>query len=181
MFWRNAPRKKSSLRTRSSRFFLLLAAASVFCACLHATDKLKELQSNFDKETHAGRKVKEFQRLANAQFAAATDAANSGNFVDVGFIFEKYRDNVRAAFELLRKQEPDADKHSGSYRQLELGVRQGMRQVEDMLLVAPEEVRPPLRIVHQDLLDMDDTLINLLFPRRTPDPVKVPAPAEAKS
>lgn len=118
--------------------------------------------------------------MALAQFAAATDAANTGNYQDVGFIFEKYRDNVRAAFELLKKQEPDPDKHASSYRQLELGVRQGIRQVEDMLLVVPDTVQPPLQIVHKDLLDMDDALINALFPRRNPEPVKVPTSPDAK-
>jgi hypothetical protein len=52
--------------------------------------------------------------------------------------------------------------------------------VEDTLLAAPEEVRPPLEIVRKDLIDTDDALIRLLFPRRTKDPVKVPPAAEAK-
>jgi len=159
---------------------LLLVTGAVFFAGLQAAETLKQLQERFDMEEHAGRKVKELQKLAPAQFAAASDAANSGNYTDVGFIFEKYRDNVRAAFLLLKKQEPDADKHSGSYRQLELGLRQGIREVEDMLLVAPQALQPPLQLVHKDLLEMDDALINALFPRRTPEPVKVPTPADAK-
>ena len=138
------------------------------------------MQDRFDKEDHAGRKVKELQKLAPAQFAAATDAGNAGNYVEVGLIFEKYRDNVRAAFELLKKQVPDADKHPGDYRQLELGLRQGIREVEDTLLVVPDAVRPPLQLVRKDLLDMDDALINLLFPRHTPQSVKVPPAPEAK-
>lgn len=159
----------------------LLAVALLCCAGLRAEDKLKELQERFDREDHAGKKVRELEKLAPAQFEAATDAANSGNYVEVGLIFEKYRDNVRAAFELLKKQVSDADRHPGSYRQLELGVRQGIRQVEDMLLVSPDAVQPPLRIVRKDLLDIDDVLINLLFPRHTPEPVKAPPAPETKS
>jgi len=34
--------------------------------------------------------------------------------------------------------------------------------------------------VRRDLIETDDTLIRLLFPRRTKDPVKVPQTAEAK-
>jgi hypothetical protein len=59
-------------------------------------------------------------------------------------------------------------------------VRHGIREVEDALLVAPDEMRPPLEIVRKDLIDTDDILIHLLFPRRTKDPVKVPPAAEAK-
>jgi len=147
---------------------------------LRATDRLRELQEHFDRDTHAGAKIKDLQKLAAAEFDAATQAGKAGDFVAVGLIFEKYRDNVRKAFEFLRKQEPDADRHPGGYRQLELEVRQGVREVEDTLLVTPEELRPPLEIVRKDLIETDDALIHLLFPRRTRDPVKVAPAAEAK-
>ena len=160
---------------------VLLGAALLSCAvALAIADRLKELQEHFDRNTHAGSKIKDLQKLGAAEFDAATEASKTGDFIAVGVIFEKYRDNVRQAFELLRKQEPDADRHPGGYRQLELEVRQGIREVEDTLLVAPEEMRPPLEIVRKDLIDMDDALIRHLFPRRTKDPEKAPAAAEAK-
>jgi hypothetical protein len=160
---------------------VLLAAALLSCAVsLAGADKLKELQEHFDRTNHAGAKIKDLQKLGALEFEAATQASKAGDYNAVGLIFEKYRDNVRQAFELLKKQEPDADRHPGGYRQLELEVRHGIREVEDTLLVAPEEVRPPLEIVRKDLIDTDDALIHLLFPRRTKDPVKVPPAAEAK-
>lgn len=161
--------------------FILASAVLLSCAVAPAAvDKLKELQAHFDRENHAGAKIKDLQKLGAAEFDAATQASKSGDYVAVGLIFEKYRDNVRQAFELLRKQEPDADRHPGGYRQLELEVRQGIREVEDTLLVAPEEVHPPLEIVRKDLIETDDTLIRLLFPRRSKDPEKVHPSAEAK-
>jgi len=166
---------------RESRLAVLLGAALLSCTvALAIADRLKELQEHFDRDTHAGSKVKDLQKLGPAQFDAATQAGKAGDYNAVGLIFEKYRDNVRQAFELLRKQEPDADRHPGGYRQLELEVRQGIREVEDTLLVAPEDVRPPLEIVRKELIDMDDALIRHLFPRRTKDPEKAPPAAEAK-
>ena len=160
---------------------VLMAAAALSCAgAFAATDKLKELQTHFDRESHAGAKIKDLQKLGALEFDAAIQASKAGDFVAVGLVFEKYRDNVRQAFQLLRKQEPDADRHPGGYRQLELEVRQGIREVEDTLLAAPEDLRPPLEIVRKDLIEMDDALIHLLFPRRTKDPVKVPPAAGAK-
>jgi len=160
---------------------VLMAAAALSCAgAFAATDKLKELQTHFDRESHAGAKIKDLQKLGALEFDAAIQASKAGDFVAVGLVFEKYRDNVRQAFQLLRKQEPDADRHPGGYRQLELEVRQGIREVEDTLLAAPEDLRPPLEIVRKDLIEMDDALIRLLFPRRTKDPVKAPPAVEAK-
>ncbi|MGB7848736.1 MAG: hypothetical protein WBL63_24205 [Candidatus Acidiferrum sp.] len=146
----------------------------------NGTDKVKELQDHFDKEAHATSKVKALDKLAQAQFDAAAKAGGLGDYITVGLAFEKYRDNVRATLELLRKQEPDADRHPGGYRQLELQVRKGLREVQETLITAPVEMRPPLEIVRKDLVDLDDELIRLLFPRRTKEPQKVPAIPEEK-
>jgi hypothetical protein len=153
----------------------MLAAAVV-----EGADRVKELQDRFDKEPHATSKVKMLDKLAGAQFEAAGNAGATGDFSTVGLTFEKYRDNVRTVFQLLKKQEPDADRHPTGYRQLELQVRRGMREVAETLIIAPGELRPPLELVRQDLLDMDDELIRLLFPRRTKEPQKVPMAPEEK-
>lgn len=156
------------------------ASLLLVCAVVAAPDKLKELQDHFDKDSHASSKVRSLDRLADAQFESASKAIQANDFSSAGLTFEKYRDNVRAALELLKKQEPDADRHPGGYRQLELQTRKGIREVEEAELVAPLEMRPPLEIVHKDLIDMDDELIRLLFPRRSKEPEKVPPASEVK-
>lgn len=143
-------------------------------------DKVKELQDRFDKESHAGGKIKALDKLADAQFDADRKAGDAGDYSTVGLTLEKYRDNVRATFGLLKTQEPDAERHSSGYRQLELQVRRGIREVDDAMKTAPVEMRPPLEIVHRDLIDIDDELIRLLFPRRTQDPEKVPTAPRAQ-
>jgi len=181
MYWKNRRRRKSSRSwTGTGRLAGSLAMWLTICGALHGQDRVKEFQEHFDRETHAGAKVKALQKLGEVQFEAATKAGAASDYVTVGLIFEKYRDNVKSAFKLLKKQEPDADRHSGGYRYLELQVRRGIREVEETLLTVPEEVRPPLRIVRQDLIDMDDALIRLLFPLRPKAPEKTPVPAEVK-
>ncbi len=160
--------------------FLLVLALVPWSARSLGADKLSDLQKQFDRESQSGGKIKALDKLGQAQFEAATEAGKKGDYVTVGLILEKYRDNVREAFALLRKEQPDADRHPGNYRQLEIEVRRGIREVEETLLVAPPEVHPPLELVHQDLIDVDDSLIHLLFPRRTKDPVKVPPAPEEK-
>lgn len=150
---------------------LLMLAATL----AEGADKLKQLQQRFDVETHATRKVKALDKLAEAQFEAARQAVDAEDVTTLGLTFEKYRDNIRAALLLLKKQEPDADRHPGGYRQLELQARRGIRQVADTLAIVPPEMRPPLEIVRKDLLSMDDELIRLLFPRRAKPAERVPA------
>jgi hypothetical protein len=79
---------------------------------------------------------------------------------------EKYRDNVRAALDALKKSHPDAEKHSSGYKQLEIHLGKGLREIRDVLIAVPEPFRPPMQLVAQDLRDMDMELLRLLFPRR---------------
>ena len=93
----------------------------------------------------------------------------------VGLIMEKYRDNVRAASAALEKQNPDGERHPNGYKQLEMHVQKGLRQVDEILLIAPPEYKPPLQLVRTDLVTLDDELLRLLFPRKHEN--KPPAPA----
>jgi hypothetical protein len=184
MFWKRQRKKRSNGSSQDPRLLTAVAVYFLLATGVLAVDKVNDLQQRFDRETRASDKIKTLDHLADAQFEAESRLEAIGNFSDAAFIFEKYRDNLRAAFELLKKQEPDAEKHSGPYRHLELQVRRGVRETEETLLVAPPDVRPPLEIVRKDIIDMDDELIRLLFPRRTKIPAKAPEqsppPPEAK-
>ena len=159
----------------------------MFAACLlfaargatgPTPDKVGELQARFDQETHATSKIKILDKLGEAQSLAATHAQQTNDYISIGLIFEKYRDNVRAAFLALKEQEPNADKHPDGYRRLELQVRRGIREVDDITIIVPEEVRPPLQLVREDLIKMDDDLIHDLFPAHTVVPQAPPAKAQ---
>jgi hypothetical protein len=184
MFWKKQRKKRSNAPSRRQGRFAVVAVCFALAAGALAVDKLKDLQQRFDRESRATEKIKTLDRLADAQFEAESRLESAGNFTEAALIFEKYRDNLRTAFELLKKQEPDAEKHSGPYRHLELQVRRGVREAEEALLIAPPDLRPPLEIVRKDIIDMDDELIRLLFPRRSKAPAKAsdqtPPPPEAK-
>ncbi|HUC52878.1 MAG TPA: hypothetical protein VMR90_02455 [Candidatus Cybelea sp.] len=146
-----------------------------------AADSLVELQARFDRETNSVQKAKLLGRLGDAQFEEARRAGKAGDYNAVGFTLEKYRDNARAAIEALKKQHPDAEKQSNGYRQLEIHVRKGIREVDESLLVSPEGYKPPLQIVRQDLARMDDELLKMLFPRRPLEQHPAKPPAEKQT
>jgi len=146
-----------------------------------ATDTLADLQARFDRETSGVHKAKLLGKLGDAQFEEARRASKAGEYEAVGLTLEKYRDNVRSAIEALKKQHPDAEKQSNGYRQLQMHVHKAIREVDDTLIVSPEDYKPPLQLVRQDLVDLDDELLKLLFPRRplnllesSPPPEKQP-------
>lgn len=131
-----------------------------------AAQALTDLQTQFDRETDSVRKAKLLIKLGDAQFEETRSSGKAGDNNTVGYTLEKYRDNVRAAVEALKKQHHDAEKHSNGFRQLEMHVHRAIREVEETMLAAPEPYKPPLMIVRQDLINLDEELIKLLFPHR---------------
>ena len=131
-----------------------------------AAEQLADLQMRFDRESNSVQKAKLLEKLGGAQFEAVRQAEKAGDNSTAGLTLEKYRDNVRAALESLKKQHPNAEKQPNGYRQLEIQVRKGIREIGESLLVAPEPFKPPLEIVREDLAAMDDELLKLLFPNR---------------
>jgi hypothetical protein len=152
----------------------------VFLAILPpgAAESLADLQARFDRETSGVQKAKLIGKLGDAQFEEARRAGKAGDYNALGLTLEKYRDNVRVAVEALKKQHPDAEKQSNGYRQLEMHVRKGIREVDETLLVSPEAYKPPLQMVRQDLMGMEEELLKMLFPRRPLGQRADPAPAE---
>lgn len=156
---------------------ITLASLALFPAV--AQESIADLQAKFDRENNSIRKAKLLVKLGDAQFEESRRAGQAGDNNTVDGTMEKFRDNVRAALEALKKQHPDAEKHSNGYRQMEMQVKQGIREVEDSMIAAPAPYKPPLQIVRQDLIAMDEELIQLLFPHRPADP-KPPAPPQEK-
>ena len=110
--------------------------------------------------------AKLLQKLGDAEFEKERAAARANDYSAVGLEMEKYRDNVRAAVDALKKTHPGAEKHSSGYKQLEIHVGHGIREIRDVILAVPEQYRPPMQLVEQDLKDLDMELLRLLFPRR---------------
>ena len=149
----------------AQRVALPILIAALSCASA-AADKMSELQARFDSETNGVHKARMIEKLGDAEFAEAGRAEKAGDYTAAGLILEKYRDNVRAASEALVKDNPDGERHSGGYKQLEMHVQKGLRELDEILLIVPSEFKPPLQLVRQDLLTLDDQLLRSLFPRK---------------
>jgi hypothetical protein len=158
-----------------------LSAAAMFlmigAAILAAPDKVSELQARFDHDNNPVHRAKLLDKLGDEQFEEARRAFKKSDLVTVGIVLEKYRDNVRVALNGLRKKHADAERDSAGYRQLEIHVRRGIREVDEILLRIPEEYQPPLQLVRKDLDLMDRELIHMLFHHRDPEGAPGPAPA----
>jgi hypothetical protein len=142
-----------------------------------ATEGVDALQARFDHEANSIHKAKLLEKLGDAQLEQTRRASQASDYKTIGSVMEKYRDNARAAVDALKKDHRDAEHHTNGYKQLQIHVHKALREVDETLVVAPDEYRPPLEIVRRDLASIDDELLELLFPRH---PIQ-PKPAGNKS
>jgi hypothetical protein len=149
-----------------ARIAVLSGAAFFTCLAILAADKLQELQARFDQEQDPVHRAKLLEKLGDAEFAEARKVEQAGDYSSVGLLMEKYRDNVRIALEGLKKKQQDAEKHPEGYKQMQFHVDKALRELDQILVVAPGEYKPPLRLVHGDLVAMNDEMLRMLFPRR---------------
>jgi hypothetical protein len=162
-----------------TRVAAMLLAAALACASAGGVlQDLAQLQERFDHENDAVHKAKLLAKLGDAQFDKERTAAKENDYVTVGLVMEKYRDNARAALEALKKAHPEAEKHSSGFKQLEIHVGRGLVEIRDVILSMPEPLRPPMELVQKDLQDIDVELLRMLFPRR---PGEQPRAAPAAS
>ncbi|HXN23504.1 MAG TPA: hypothetical protein VOA41_12255 [Candidatus Dormibacteraeota bacterium] len=154
-------------------FLFLCTAIAIFAPISWAQVRVPDLQDQFVHESNPIRKAKLLQRLGDAQFLQAHREQARENYDGVVRIYETYRDNVRASLTGLRGARPDAERHSDGYRQLQIQLRKGLRDLEETILSTPEELRSRLQSLRTDLITCDEDLIKLLFPRRRkPEPQK---------
>lgn len=160
-----------TIQLDSRKLRRLFALCFLAFASQAAAQSIADLQAQFDKETDSVRKAKLLIKLGDAQFEETRRAGKQHDNDTVGYTLEKYRDNVRLAVEALKKQHRDAEKHSNGFRQLEMHVNKGIREVEEAMIAAPDPYKPPLMIVRKDLVALDEELIHLLFPHRPTEPL----------
>ena len=144
---------------------IILAAMVPARTTRTAAEDMSALQARFDRETNSVHKAKLLEKLGDAQLEVTRRASQANDYRTIGFVMEKYRDNARVAVDALKRDHPDAERHTNGFKQLQIHVHKALREVDEVLVVAPEEYRPPLEIVRRDLAAIDDELLELLFPR----------------
>jgi hypothetical protein len=163
------------MRPWCQRAFIVLVLAGVPWLVMRAGDP-DDLQARFDQESNSVHKAKLFEKLGDEQLAETRRASRASDFVTVGQVMEKYRDNARSTLDALKKQHPDAERQLGGYKQLQMHIRKALRDLKEILLLAPPEVKPPLELVQRDLASIDDELLRMLFPPRPGKKNPEPAP-----
>lgn len=156
----------------------LLAARAALPApaTLTEADRLAAAQAAYNQAPDPVNKAKALAKLEPGVFAAARETLDAGNDVDSLAQLERFRDETTATVTALQTVSAHASEHPAGFKELQIALREAVRQMDGILLSLPPDKHPWFRAVRADLVDAQNKLIDLLFPPQ-PHKTKNPSPS----
>ena len=143
---------------------ILSSALLLFAA--GATDRLAELRAQYEHETDPVRKAKLMPKLELAEFAELRKLAEAGEYPKALVMLGDIRDQIRDTAKALDGRGVDPEKKPRGFKELQIAVREALRDINDVVFSIPEDWQTPFRDIHQELDQVNKHLILELFPRQ---------------
>jgi hypothetical protein len=151
----------------ASRICAILLAVALLASFVLAQDRIAELRAKFDQESNPVRKAKLLPDLGDAEFdKIGADAAN-GDIAGALSLASRYRDQAQSCVKNLDATDVSADKHPNGCKQLQISVQESLRKLDAALRGMTADDQMQFANVRQDLAEMNEHLIEELFPDRS--------------
>ena len=166
-----------SRKTNLSRLGLLILCLVVLslAACSARRNVFSEPRAErlrrFDRElTQLQRtndpvgRTKIYIRISELRISFVGDAVGMGDFEMMEEHLEGYRTNIKDARDTMMNSGRDASRRSGGFRELEIALRQHMRQLDDIGDRLNFQYREPVDKAITEVSEVRDELLRVLFP-----------------
>ena len=139
-------------------------------------DRFAQLQSIYDHETDPVRKANDLAKLEPGQFTSVRNKLSGGDEVEALQELENFRDEVNTTLVGLQPFAPKAVTHPDGFKNLQIALREALREMDGIITGLDVDKRPWFRAVRSDLQNSQNILIDALFPQKTgKSPSKNPA------
>jgi hypothetical protein len=135
-------------------------------APLAAQDRLAAEVTRYEQEPDPVRKARALVKLGDDQIDEARKQLKAGDDVGSLHTLEQYRDEIQHMAAVLKSTGADAEKRPAGFKELQIGIRENVRRIDDLILSLPVDKRPFFREVRTDLVKTQNELIDALFPRK---------------
>jgi hypothetical protein len=141
---------------------------------LAGQNQMAALLDQYRHENDPVRKARLLVKLGEDEVDLAKKQLQGGNDVASLETLENYRGQAEQTIAGLKATGFDAEKKPGGFKELQISLRGNIRRVDDLIFTLPADKRPFFREVRSALSNMQNDLIDALFPRR--GSVKKPNP-----
>jgi hypothetical protein len=146
--------------------FLLIAIPEAPIAS-GAQESISALRARFNRETDPVHKARLMPQLGQAQFAEIRENVRAGRLPEALATLGQYRDEAETCERGLSASRIDAAKHPNGFKELEISVRESMRRLDEMVHGMVSDDQVPFLEIHKQLNEIDQRLVQQLFPRRS--------------
>jgi hypothetical protein len=129
-------------------------------------ERLAAEQAAYDHAPDPVAKAKALAKLEPGVFAQARKTLDDGDDVGTLAQLQQFRDETNATMASLEAIGASAQNHPAGFRELQIALREALRQMDDIILSLPPDKHPWFKDVRSDLADAQNELIDLLFPRQ---------------
>jgi hypothetical protein len=112
------------------------------------------------------RKARLLVKLGDEEIEQAKKHLQNGNDVASLQTLEQYRDQVGKTISGLKATGANAERKPAGFKELQISLRENIRRIDDLILSLPVDKRPFFREVRTALVQMQNELIDALFPRQ---------------
>lgn len=142
----------------------MLSLCAAVSAPLRGQELLGKYEAQYHAETDPVQKAKILAKLGPLKIDQARKRLDADQDEQSLAVLEGYRDDVRQAIAKLEASGIDAEKHPAGFKELHIGLRETLRRLDDFVVAVPVDKRPWFRAVRADLLDLQNSLLDALFP-----------------
>jgi hypothetical protein len=125
---------------------------------------LSKLEAQYQSETNPVRKAKLLAKLGPLEVDQAARDIQADQDDAAFSVLERYRDNVRTIADALAATQVNAAKHPAGFKELQIGLRESLRRLGDLLLLVSSDEQPRFEAMRSDLATTQNSLIEALFP-----------------
>jgi len=151
------------LRIVTSR--MLLSLLIVFSSAVRAQDPaLGKLEIRYQSETNPVQKAKLLAKLGPLEVDQAARDIKADQEEMALSVLERYRDDLRTSVNGLVATQVNASKHPAGFKELQIGLRESLRRLNDLVFLVPSDVQTRFEAVRSDLSATQNSLMEALFP-----------------
>jgi len=143
-----------------------VAGVALLMTASAAQIRVQDLRAQFVREPSPVRRAKLLPRLEQAEFGEIRQQIDGADYAKALELLGDYRDEVRATQKALDATGVDPEKKPAGYKELQIAVRESLRQLSEILVALPVDWKMGFEDIRHELEAANNRLIVQLFPHQ---------------
>ena len=142
--------------------------ATLLAVSAFPQNRIESLRARFAAESNPVQRAKLMPQLGQEEFRKIGSAVAAGQLPDAVAILNQYRSEVQLCEKGLEASGINAEKHSAGFKQLEISLREALRDLDEMIVGLPGDEQAPFLDARKELSEINQRLMHSLFPHEPP-------------